>query len=205
MNRIRFSIWAIIAITFVIAIIIPFSLYFSFFNGKLSSKTIEWSNFATFWSAFISIGNIAAVIYLARYFQKYELERNIIIERPIISIHLKQNSYEIANVGKGAALNIIIYCAGGSDYSINKFTEKRTCYSLKVHDAFTKEWLNGELIIVEYNDIFNEKYYSMMRNDVLNIFDKDYKSLLESDNLNKNVTADFRKYMTWDKSNPTWP
>lgn len=198
----------IIFISSIVAIIIPFIIYFTSFKGGPSNSSQEWANFSTFWVSFISLANTIAILYLTYYFQKYESDRNSILERPIISISQKEDrtSYKISNVGKGSALNIKAYCSIKADYDNNFFTEKRICYSLTSNESFDRSWLNGHLIIIEYTDIFNNKFYSMMENDTLHVFDHNYNLLVESTQSRTiNIAAKFKEYMKWDISHPTWP
>jgi hypothetical protein len=198
----------IILLIIVVSIAIPLIFYFISFHGRLSNQAADWGYFSTFWIAFITLANTIAIITLTYYFQSAEATRATILDRPVVSISRNSGGtgYILSNIGKGAALNILCYCSSSPDFEQNKFTQKRICYSLKNGDSFAKDWLNGSLIIVEYTDIFNLTYFSMMQNDRFYIFNKNHEPLFQSNEKEiRKYTQFFKQYMQWDTSKPTWP
>jgi len=204
----KLTVRLIILLILIVSIAVPFTFYFVSFHGSLSHQVADWGYFSTFWIAFITLANTVAIVTLTYYFQSAESTRATILDRPIISISRNHagTGYVLANIGKGAALNILCYCSSSNDFEQKKFTQKRICYSLKNGDSFEKDWLNGSLIIVEYSDIFNQIYFSMMQRDRFYIFNKNHEPLLRSNEKEiRKYTQFFKQYIQWDTSGPTWP
>jgi len=173
----------------------------------LSFDSKEWSNFGGFWAPFVAISNTLAIIVITAYIQKMEWARNAIMERPFIAIQRTKaaDGYQLVNVGRGSALNMIALVASSDSFAAQAFNQNRICYSMRSGEDFTKSWLNGALIIVAYDDIFSNRYYSMMQSDRLHFFDDRYRAL------SKGVTdaatkENFKMYMEkFKRPEKTWP
>jgi hypothetical protein len=197
--------WSVTALA-VIALLLPLGIYFYHFHGRYSTHSTDWANFSTFGLAFIGISNAFAIIALTWYFQKHQRTRDEVLQRPIITIQQNAdgNRYVLKNIGNGVALNVYTYISNKDDYSHAKFTENRITYSLGRNDDFTRSWLNGELIIIEYMDIFNNRYYSLMKCDRLYLFAGDFSVIFNPDN-EQGMPDKIKAYMTWEMPVRTWP
>jgi hypothetical protein len=198
----------IIAVLFIfIGCLLPLGLYWSTFSGKLSHESKEWSNFGGYWAPFIAISNTLAIIFITAYFQKMEWAKNVILERPFIAIQRTKNAdgYQLVNVGRGPAIQIITLVASSESFSRQAFNQNHICYSLRSGEDFSKPWLNGALIIVSYDDIFSNRYYSMMQRDRLHLFDDRYRAL--SKGVTDSATKEnLKMYMEkFKRPERTWP
>jgi hypothetical protein len=200
-------IWWVVALFIVFGCLLPLGLYFSKFSDHLSGNDQHWSNFGGFWAPFVAISNSLAIIIITISFQRAESERNATLERPYLAIMRTKSAdgYQLVNIGKGAALSVNTLAASQDSVEKKAFLQNRICYSLRSGDDFTRPWLNGSVIIAEYTDIFNKKYYSLMQNDQLHLFDGNYKALSTA-TTTSDVTASFQSYMkAFNRPDRTWP
>lgn len=147
-------------------------LYFINFNGTLSGKSSDWSNFASFISPFIALANLIIIAWLSIQVYKYNKEKDTAanafqktIEKPILTFRKSKNNqlgniWEVCNIGKGAAINLRI-----ADSKVgNKawITPVKKCYSLGSGEKLILEWLPfANIICVTYEDVFENKYVSI--------------------------------------------
>jgi len=121
------------------------------------------------------------------------------MEKPILAFIYKESSkYKVKNVGKGAAINILIL------HSVVRtqadWTTVTKCYSLGNNDEIELNWASGpdELVAI-YFDVFNNIHISEMKDDQLSIISdvrklKGIKSSILSGKVNvkilgKNIVA----------------
>ncbi len=84
------------------------------------------------------------------------------LEKPILIFRDIGSKWEVANVGRGAALNIIIAHAETEDH----WDESVKCYSLESGSKFTIFWrIEASMWIAYYNDVFGNYYLSTCKND----------------------------------------
>lgn len=169
--------------------------------------------FGDFWGVFVSLGNAIVLIFLTYVFQEYQSrqqaendKRDQILDRPVIALKWVGKHYDIVNVGKGAALNIRAFTANKDDLANDRFTSKYYCYSLQKEGVFSAPWLSGMMILIEYTDIFNSLYYTMMEGNNLYVFDERYEALLRSTQTDLGiVTNNFKKYIKFDRTGILMP
>jgi hypothetical protein len=197
---------AMLLAVLVVSILFPLLFYFKYFHHGISDRADSWSAFAAFWGTFISLGNAAFLIFLTYIFQSQERQRNKISDRPVIGLSWNGWRYDMINVGKGSALNIITYTASATDMKAGKFTNQFHCYSFQPNGVFKDTWLSGVVILIQYNDIFNATYYSMMQGNQLYVFDERGEFLVKSvqDNSDE-VLTNFKRYLKFDRIEPSMP
>src|SRR5450755_580459 len=112
MNRVLF------ATIILIGLFILISCYFYSYNVgfAISSKTSEWADFATYFSAiigFVSFFLIGFLTFLAFDFNKRSAnaanEMEILMAKPLIAFPLfREGGHTVENIGNGAAINIVV-------------------------------------------------------------------------------------------------
>jgi hypothetical protein len=212
MNRVRrwFSRWPWRITGLIVAVAMVFVLAFWIFT-RINDD--DWdrqvlANFGSFWSPIVAFANMIIVLSLTLYLRRVERNRSETLERPVVTILMKEDKsgYLLKNIGKGAALNVYCYCISKESIRTKSFAQKRICYSIASGGDFHKVWLNGEVILVEYYDIFNKQYFCMMQGDRFCLFDENLQPLLRPGSVDiGEYAASFREYMQWDRSAPTWP
>ena len=187
-------------------LIVPFLIFQTFNDDDWNRQVL--ANFGSFWSPTVAFGNMIVVLSLTLYLRRVERTRSETLERPVVSIRLKDDGsqYLLKNIGKGAAMDIYCYCISRQSLEEKRFAQKRICYSLESGGQFGRPWLNSEVILVEYGDIFNKKYYCMMQDDRFSEFDEKLNPLFKpgAAEVDKYINQ-FRVYIKWDRSGPTWP
>lgn len=161
------SIQGIIFLLVVLICVIPIGCYFSVFNEK-SLSTSDWSNFATFFSAFISLANLAVFIYFSNLVFEYNKKKDKQIEeldKPIlVFIKNRKDSYKISNIGRGPALNVSVKVIKDEPTSSLGYM----CYSINVNQEIELPKSDNTLILVaNYTDIMGNDFFSSMKNDVM--------------------------------------
>ena len=150
------GICAVIVLTFILFHIFIFSKDF-----KLDTDII---------SIYIEIINALVIIILTLqvyYYNKKIDDLDFKTKTPLISITQEDNSFDyiIQNIGGGPALNIRIL----SDLDeANKFWKKNTIgYDLFGNNSFRLDKLNKEQYLITYSDIYDNRYFSYMKNNHL--------------------------------------
>lgn len=171
-----------LALIAIVIIFVPIGFYYCTFSVK-SNQTSDWSNFATFFAAFISLANLFVFIYFSELIYKYNLKRDELIEekekqiealeKPILAFSKTQESiYEVTNIGRGAALNVKVLVKLKEDENKDGWSWGYICYSLYVHQTLPLlNTINCVEICAKYTDIFGNQFISYMKDDYLKIFD----------------------------------
>src|SRR6266700_817573 len=181
----------------------PMALYFlKFHTFKLSSNPSDWANLGSYFAAFVGLANVYVFTYLTISLYNYndrrqieELTRQNILDRPIIvfTMYHDDGYYDMKNIGKGSALNLII------KYGIegNSWKDSRIAYSLKDGDELSLKFTwRTNAILCEYDDIFSNKFISIIEDDKMSVFQ--YEKLKElTDNK-------FYDYLNFQSPNPKW-
>lgn len=149
----------------VIAIgILPYIIFF----GKyyISNKSQDWGAFGDYFSFIINVANLVVVGVLSYFvfiLQKdrdnFEIRYIEASERPILifAVDVKVNKWYVYNVGKGAALNIVIADDDGKE----KWQNPMKCYSLASGEKLLITWFTPAYRILGiYSDIFSTHLYS---------------------------------------------
>lgn len=165
-----------------IIIVAPIIIYFLTFSIK-SKQTSDWSNFATFFAAFVSLANLFVFIYFSELIYKYNLKKDEQIEekekqiealeKPILAFSkTKESIYEVTNIGRGAALNVKVLVKLKEDENKDDWSWGYICYSLHVHQTLLlPNTINCLEICAKYTDIFGNQFISYMKDDYLKVFD----------------------------------
>lgn len=178
---------------------VPIIVYLcNFYSQSISNDSSNWSDFATYFTGFISLANLIVFILLTKEIHAYNLKKDEQVskqDKPIISFKLDTGSrkYFAENVGKGTALNVII-CGNLKEdiwneayhyYSFSPNTEKE----VKVN-------LNNALL-AKYTDIFGTEYISYMDSDRLRYFEVEIEN-------EKNEYPEEYKKAKYKTVQPTW-
>lgn len=157
-------------------IIIPLVVYFFKFSGAtISNKPSDWGEFATYFTAFVSLANLVMFIYFTRLVYEYSLTRDELLndlERPVISFSklTHHDRYDIENVGKGTAINIDV--KSHLDERKSSWGQKRVTYSFQSGQSKTMNWTTGcNALCATYQDIFGKEYVSYFEDDKLIFID----------------------------------
>ena len=197
----------ILVVLFLLGIIgIPTIIYLYHFSGGYSKKSEDWSNFSSFISMYVALCNLIIFIILTYEFYSYTQandklsdKRVTLLERPIISFYLDrlQGSFCIHNVGKGAALNIIIRSNIIKDQWMYAFH----WYSLRPEQApELLKWTGNSMeIFATYSDTFGNEYISYMDNNILRIIDLQDKKSKEKYKVEYNKTKLNSVEPKWDR------
>lgn len=212
MNKVRIwvSRWPWSTLGLIVAVVMVFVLAFGIFtrvNGDDWDRQVL-ANFGSFWSPIVAFANMIVVLSLTLYLRRLERNRTETLERPVVTIVRKEDKsgYLLKNIGKGAALNVYCYCISKESIQTRSFAQKRICYSMASGADFNKDWMNGEVILVEYFDIFNKQYFCMMQGDRFCLFDENLQPLVRPGSVDiREYASRFHEYMQWDRSGPTWP
>lgn len=169
------SLFLILIVASVLIIIGPV-LFFVFKLGStnVSRNLSEWSNFSNYWSAFINLANLIVISVLSYLIFRFDQNRHResekrenILDRPLLAfIKNTHGIYYVKNVGKGAAINIILK----SNYveQSQKWEHVNVLYSLKEGDSLILEWIpQSSMFIAKYQDVFDNSFYSYMKDDTM--------------------------------------
>jgi hypothetical protein len=121
-------------------------------------------------SIYIEIINAIVIIMLTiqvYYYNTKKDELDFKTKTPLISITQEDYSgdYIIQNIGGGPALNVRIL--SDLDEASNFWRKNTIGYDLFGNNSFQLEHLNKEQYLITYNDIYDNRYYSYMRNNYL--------------------------------------
>lgn len=177
----RFSTGLLILIIICILLLIISGLtyYANFKNASISNETSDWGSFSDYIAPFISLANLILIGFITVFINK----TNLLVERPtiIFKIDDKRESYFIENIGKGAALNIIIKHKNNRNNT--DWDSKVLCYSIGQNDKLKIFWKkSSDEWIAYYDDIFDNHYYTDIKDDYLKlgkITAKEYNALKE--------------------------
>ena len=166
----------IFALLGLILIVGPIIAYIFFLGSTSISKNLsEWANFSNYWSPFISLSSLIILAYLSYVVFKFDQNRHIesekrevILDRPMLAFikNRTTNLYYLKNVGKGAAINILLKANLIRDKA--RWQYKSQMYSLKEGDAYSLEWIEtSTMFIAYYQDVFGKAYFSFMEHDYM--------------------------------------
>jgi hypothetical protein len=166
LRRNSFQILIIVSILIILAIGVLI-FYYNFHNQKFPKNLSDWAYFSSYAGLIVSICNILILGAISTSFngQNIKLQKPCIIFK--ISLEEAEKAYYIIkNVGKGAALNIIV------KHKNNKGNEKwdssTICYSLGQNDELKLLWKKGgDEWIAVYDDILGNHYDSNIKGDTM--------------------------------------
>lgn len=159
----------------------------------LSSLNIVCWDVSVFFNSFeipFLIINVLTIFFLSYYAYK----SNLLIEKPTLVFVLNEDYgfYKVKNIGKGAALNIIVKYKSSYD---SQWSQGIKLYSLGNNDEISLDMLDSvHELKVYYDDILGNHHYTTMKDDFLKygtISDKKYKILISGN-----------MYRVWHYENP---
>lgn len=187
----------------IVTIVIPIFIFSIQFHDQIfSSNTSRWSEFATYLSSFISLANLMIFIFLSKEIHDYNLKRDeqlSKLEKPILSFYrntVSSTDYFVENIGKGAAINVIINCS--LNESEKSWNESFIYYSFSQNQkqiVSNKTPTNALMAI--YSDIYGTIYTSFMENDKLVYFE------VAVEKKEKKYKDEYEKSI-YTSPNPTW-
>lgn len=145
------------------------SIGFYFYKfSEISLVTSDWSNFATYFSAFISLANLMVFIYFSILVFDYNKKKDKQIEaldKPILAfVKYDSDKYKVTNIGRGPALNLRVKVIKNKIESSFGYI----CYSLKVNEDLELPNSNDTVkLFAEYMDVMGNKFLSHMNNDTM--------------------------------------
>ena len=156
----------IILVSLMILIVGTFPFMCKFSGQKLSDSIQEWGAFGDYFSLIINMLNLLVVGMLSYFVfvlqkRRDEFESTYIEaeERPtlIFAVDVARNQWYIYNVGKGAALNVII----AEDHGDKTWQNPKKCYSIASGEKLYIDWFVAAFRILGiYSDIFNNNCYA---------------------------------------------
>jgi hypothetical protein len=147
-------------------IIGPIMAYRSQFGGVFSNGREVWGQFGDFLNVFVSISNLVFISILTYFIysnqQKDENERN----KPVLIfklIKVKEVYWELQNVGKGPAINILM----SKSKIIDQWDKPTIVYALKEGDSF-KTSISDEITLLSasYQDNLGNVFSSICKNGI---------------------------------------
>lgn len=155
--------WVIIGGVILISIgALPYIINFS--SNSISKKTSNWGAFGDYFNLIINIINVIVVGILSYLVYTSQITRDAFestyieaAERPVIifGVDVASNRWYAYNVGKGAALNVIIAEATAT----SEWLYPKKCYSLASGEKFEITWFSAaNRILGIYADIFSSNH-----------------------------------------------
>lgn len=191
-----------IYLTILISIIFPIGIFIlNFYTQNFSNENSEWADFSTYLSGFISLANFIIFIFLTKEIHNYNLKRDdqlSKLEKPILSfrrINSSNKNYYVENIGKGAAINVII--SGSLNLNEKKWSESYKYYSFSSNSEREICVQNNNALIAKYKDIYGTEYISFMDNDELRYFE------IEKDKAPEKYVVEYEK-SNYQFVNPKW-
>lgn len=186
-------------------ILLPALAFFLYFRNDVAlDKSSGWADLATYMSVFVSLANLAVFIILTEKLHSYNQQRDDFLskaDKPIIIFKLKtkNSNYLAENVGRGAALNVII--KGDLDIPNKCWKEVYHYYSFSANmekDVCVK---NNNALLALYEDIYGNEYVSYMDWDKLRYFE----IKTENKKREKSEEPEELKISKYKSVSPTWP
>lgn len=183
-------------------ILLPAFAFFLYFRNDVAlDKSSGWADLATYMSVFVSLANLAVFIILTEKLHSYNQQRDDFLskaDKPIIIFKLeKENTNYLAeNVGRGAALNIII--KGDLDIPNKCWNEAYHYYSFSANMEKKVCVKKNNALLALYEDIYGNKYVSYMDEDKLRYFE------VEIERTEKKYPEEFKRYK-YETKKLTWP
>lgn len=158
----------------ILIIVISLVVFIIFFGEHgYSKESADWANFSTYISPFIMLANLVVFSYFTfklYIYQKRRDEQQDMLEKPILSFNRLGNRYNIVNVGKGSALNIVLKT--NYDSISEKWYDSHLLYSLcSIYSKDLPNTYNTSSMCAIYYDIFGNEYVSYFEKDFLNYID----------------------------------
>lgn len=126
----------IIIILFVTIVTPVLASILKFSNNSTSGSPSSWSEFAAYFTAFLTLGNLLLFGFFTFEIHRYNSQRddeakriNDVLSRPILSFKIAKPAqhYAIENLGKGSASNVIIK----SHFDNGKWQKARIYYGIR--------------------------------------------------------------------------
>jgi hypothetical protein len=143
--------------------------YFVHFHDDFSKIAQDWGSFGSFINPFVTLTNVGLFIFFSLLVYRY----NNSINRPVLTFKTEIEEgvevWQIVNIGSGPALNLTV--GHKLDNTQDWQSTAVKCYSLGKDDKVSLDWLKGsiDIIGVYYSDIFDERYFAIVGNDVTEI------------------------------------
>lgn len=160
--------WLIFVIP-VIIICTGLLLYVFHLNGGFSTDSKDWGGFGGFMNPFVTLSNVCLFVIFSLLVYRY----NTSVNRPILTFrtekinpHDTYETWQIINLGSGAALNLIV--SYKRERSKNWEEPSVKCYSIGKDGKVNLDWLNGsvDIIGVYYKDIYDNEYVAIVGDDI---------------------------------------
>lgn len=147
-----------------------------FRNMKWSYETQDWGAFGEYLNFIVTVVNTAILGYLSFLVIETQRKRDAFetkfieaAEKPtlIFSFDRASGKWSAYNVGKGAALNVVIAEGDNNEeWDHSRRTNSRKCYSLAPEEEFTIEWFKeaGRILGI-YSDTLSNKTYTSVCKD----------------------------------------
>jgi hypothetical protein len=160
------------------SIVLPALIYILKFSSlPISEDDSKWANFSTYLGGFFALANVAAFVVLTLEIHQYNLNRDResrryseLVNQPVISFYSinKASRYNIHNVGRGAAINVVVR----GHFHNNHWQNAYMLYAIAPDVSKELTWSqNCNKLMAEYYDISGRKYISFMDNDTLRVID----------------------------------
>jgi hypothetical protein len=187
------------------SIVLPALIYILKFSGlPIAEDDSKWANFSTYLGGFFTLANVAAFVVLTLEIHQYNLNRDResrryaeLVNQPVISFYSigKASRYNIHNVGRGAAINVVVK----GHFHNNQWQNAYILYAIAPEISKELTWSqNCNELMAEYYDISGRKYISFMDNDTLRVIDC-------SDEHSMNRFKVEYEIATSSSVQPTWP
>lgn len=152
----------------VVILLIPLILYFSIFNGKLSTDSGHWRDFGTFTAMFVTLVNMLLLASISlttsrttAAFQERQLRPHIFLfERDRVNQQIPSaRTWQMTNSSGVPAINVMVR------YSFNRnnpldWSKWVICFSLKKDDTRELGWIHfADSVEICYSNIANDKWY----------------------------------------------
>lgn len=186
-------------------ILLPALVFFLYFRNDVAlDKSSGWADLATYMSVFVSLANLAVFIILTEKLHSYNQQRDDLLskaDKPIIIFKLKKENtnYLAENVGRGAALNVII--KGDLDIPNKCWNEAYHYYSFSANMEKKVCVKKNNALLAEYEDIYGNEYVSYMDWDKLRYFE----IKTENKKREKSEEPEELKISKYKSVSPTWP
>lgn len=177
----------------VIFVTVCLVIYMVHFNGmKWSYETQDWGAFGEYLNFIFTVVNTAILGYLSLLVFQAQLKRDAFEskyieaqEKPILifSFDRENGKWSAYNVGKGAALNVMISEGDNAiEWTNENWTNARKCYSLAPEEKFTIEWFaEAGRILGIYSDSLSSTIYTSVCKD-----DETHTDTYENQNIDQN-------------------
>jgi hypothetical protein len=146
----------------------PLILYFSVFNGPLSSDSAHWRDFATFTAMFVTVVNMLIIASISvttsrttALFQERQLRPHVFIfENTRINQQIPSaRTWQMTNSSGVPAINVMARFAIQTNNQLD-WSKWVICFSLKKDDSREFGWIHfAHVIEICYTNISHDRWY----------------------------------------------